>query len=66
MPILTFSPVNYQARMATEKMKKEEELVQLKKKCEELQMLKFGMLVDLDTLNTYSINHAAEELKVKK
>ena len=52
--------------MATEKMKKEEELVQLKKKCEELQMLKFGMLVDLDTLNTYSINHAAEELKVKK
>jgi hypothetical protein len=50
--------------MAAEKARKEEELKTLKKKCDELQMLKFGMLVDLDMLNTSAINHAAEELKV--
>lgn len=55
-----------QARMSVEKSKKDAELEQLKKKCDELQMLKFGMLVDLDALNTFSINHAAEELKDKQ
>ena len=54
--------------MAAEKARKEEELTSSKKKCDELQMLKFGMLVDLDTLNTTSINHAAEEhpLEIKQ
>ncbi len=54
-----------QARMAAEKTRKEAELEHLKKKCDELQMLKFGMLVDLDLLTTSGINHAAEELKDK-
>ena len=53
-----------QSKMDADRKRKETELEVLKTKCDELQMLKFGMLIDLDVIaNRGGINTAAEELR---
>ena len=47
-----------------QKREKEELCADLDRKCTELQMLKFGKLIDVDMLQESHINTAAEELKV--
>ena len=47
-----------------QKREKEELCADLERKCTELQMLKFGKLIDVDALQESHINTAAEELKV--
>lgn len=47
-----------------EKKDKEKEVAALKAKCLELQMLRLGRTVDLDTFEACTINEEAENLKV--
>ena len=53
-----------QTRLQREKSEKEETVSSLEQKCIELQMLKFGRLVDVEAMQETHINEAAEELKV--
>ena len=53
-----------QNRLNREKKEREEENADLLKKCTELQLLKFGRIVDVEAMQESRINQAAEELKV--
>ncbi len=49
-----------------EKKEKEAEYAELQHKCEELQRLKFGMLIDLEALDGATVNKAAEAIRVSR
>jgi hypothetical protein len=53
-----------QNRLQREKKEKEEGIGELSDKCIELQMLKFGKLVDIEAMQETRMNTALEELKV--
>ena len=53
-----------QNRLNREKKEREEVNADLLTKCVELQMLKFGRIVDVDAMQESRINEPAEELKV--
>ncbi len=56
--------INAQNRLNREKQEKEAVNEDLKAKCVELQMLKFGKLVDIEGMQESRTNEGLEELKV--
>lgn len=54
-----------QRRLAREKREKEEKVGNLKMKCDDLQRLKFGSLVNLEALETTDVNPQGVQLRAK-
>ena len=52
-----------QRRLEAERKEKDKEVENLHTRCNELQMLKFGALIDLEALESFSVNDVGEALK---
>eukprot|EP00040_Diaphanoeca_grandis_P030987 m.184465 g.184465 ORF g.184465 m.184465 type:complete len:1849 (+) comp32191_c0_seq1:110-5656(+) len=54
-----------QSKLSSQKKEKEKITQELKQKCDEIMMLKFGTIIDLDQIEGHEMNHAGTELKAQ-
>merc|ERR1711865_1274190 len=54
-----------QSRLGREKKLKDAEIAQFNAKCDDLQMLKFGQIIDLEALDKVSVSKAVDDLNEK-